>query len=392
MRITVLTDDRIGPAMAGSALRAWELGRVLEAAGHQVRLGGGPGSESPSEGGPAVASGAALRGAEVILSPPWNLPPLALLRRRVLILDGVTPLLAELDTMLESPGVRHRRKTARARLPLALARADAVLAAGEAQAEWWREALERARRPGVPVLHVPFGIPADDPPPEVWGPAELPDDWAVVLWWGGVWPWLDLETLLAARARLGGAPLALVIPATARPGGFAPAMDRETLLHMAGRHGLEPPQVIPLETWLPYAQRYRLLNRATLLAVLHHGGREAELAFRTRALDGIWAGVPLLLSEGGAVAELAREHGWGAVAPVHDPKAVAAAMELMASEREQLRCRSAIAATREDWRWPQVARPLVKILSKLPASPRRSLALPAVAAAVELAGLGNRRW
>ncbi len=392
MRITVLTDDRVGPAMAGSALRAWELGRVLAAAGHRVRVGGGRGSEAPGPGGPTVTVGAPLRHAEAILSPPWNLPPLAFLGKRILIVDGVTPLLAELNATLDTPEIRRRRATARARLPLVLARADAVLAAGEAQAAWWHDVLERAGRPGVPVLDVPFGIPEDDPPQEVWSPPDLPDDWAMVLWWGGVWPWLDLETLLAARARLGDAPLALVVPATARPGGFAPAMDRETLLHMAQRHGLKPPQVLPLETWLPYAQRHRLLNRATLLAVLHHPGEEAKLAFRTRALDGVWAGVPLLLSEGGAVAELTRELGWGAVVPVHRPKAVAAAMELMASEREQLRCRKAIAASRDDWRWPRVAEPLVRTLPRLPLVPRRRLALPSLAAGLELAGLRSRRW
>ncbi|NOZ93281.1 MAG: glycosyltransferase family 4 protein, partial [Acidobacteria bacterium] len=279
-----------------------------------------------------------------------------------------------------------------ARLPLALARADAVLAAGEAQVAWWRQALHGAGRPEVPVLDVPFGIPDEDPPPESWSPPGLPEGWAIVLWWGGVWPWLDLDTLLAARARLGEAPLSLVVPVTARPGGFARAMDRETLLRMAGRHGLEPPQVLPLETWLPYAQRHRLLNRATLLAVLHHPGEEARLSFRTRALDAVWAGVPLLLSEGGAVAELSREHGWGAVAPVHDPKAVAAAMELMASEREQLRCRKAIAKSRGDWRWPRVAEPLIRILPQLPVAPRRRLALPALRAALELAGLRTRSW
>ncbi len=391
MRIIVLTDDRVGPAMAGSALRAWELARVLVRAGHEVSVGGGPGSEPPADDGPAVRVGAPLGGTDAVLSPPWNLPPRAFLGRRLLIVDGVTPLLAELDAMLDAPEIRRRRATARARLPLALARADAVLAAGEAQGAWWRQALERAGRPGVPVLQLPFGIPEEDPPPESWSPPGLPEDWAMVLWWGGVWPWLDLDTLLAARARLGEAPLGLVVPVTARPGGFARAMDRDTLLRMAERHGLEPPEVLPLESWLPYAQRHRLLNRATLLAVLHHPGEEARLSFRTRALDGVWAGVPLLLSEGGAVAELTREHGWGAVAPVHDAKAVAAAMELMASEREQLRCRGAIAAGRDQWRWPRVAEPLVRILPKLPVASRRRLPLPALSAALELAGLRTRR-
>ena len=38
MRVLFLTDDRLGPAMAGSALRAWELANALAGAGHDVRL------------------------------------------------------------------------------------------------------------------------------------------------------------------------------------------------------------------------------------------------------------------------------------------------------------------------------------------------------------------
>jgi len=41
MRVLVLTDDLVGPEMAGSALRAWELARVLLGAGHEVVLSAG---------------------------------------------------------------------------------------------------------------------------------------------------------------------------------------------------------------------------------------------------------------------------------------------------------------------------------------------------------------
>ncbi len=387
MRITVLTDDRLGPVMAGSALRAWELGRVLEAAGHEVTVCGASGSVTPGGDGPPVSARPGR--AEVVLSPPWNLPPAGFLGRALLVLDGVTPLPAELDAMPASPVVRRRRRTALARLPLALARADAVLAAGPHQEAWWREALVRAGRPGVPVIQVPFGVPVGDPPVERDEVEGVPRDWAVVLWWGGVWPWLDLETLLEARARLGRVPVSVVVPTAARPGGPAPGVDREALGLMAGRHGLEVPEVVAMDRWVPYAERHRLLNRASLLVVLHHPGEEARLAFRTRALDGVWAGVPLVVTEGGAVADLTRERGWGAVVPAHRPKAVAAALELMLTEREQMRCRGALAEDRESWRWSRVAAPLVELLPDLPRVPRRGLLVPGLRAAAAIAGLGG---
>ena len=385
----MLTDDRVGPAMAGSALRAWELARVLLRAGHDVRVAGAPGSTAPVPNGPEVVHRPRWAWPQVVLSPPWNLPLRAFLGRRRLVVDGATPLLAELAAMPASRLVRRRRRTARARLPLALAHADAVLAAGRAQAAWWRQRLDGAGRREAPVLNVPFGLPEVDPPAEADEIAGVPAGWAVVLWWGGVWPWLDLDTLLAARALLGDAPVAVVVPTARRPGAPAVSFDATALLERAAAHGLAPPRVVALDRWIPYAERHRILRRAAVVAVLHRPGEEAELSFRTRALDAVWAGVPLLLSEGGAVAATAQRLGWGAVAPALKPQAAAEALARLLSEPEQRRCRSAIASTRGDWSWPAVAAPLVETLPRLPATARTSLLGAALRAAFVLIGRGS---
>jgi glycosyltransferase involved in cell wall biosynthesis len=159
---------------------------------------------------------------------------------------------------------------------------------------------------------------------------------------------------------------------------------------MTERLGLAPPQVVALEEWIPYPERHRILHRTSLLAVLHHPGREAELSFRTRALDGVWGEVPLLLTEGGEVARLARVHGWGAVVPPHDPAATAAALEVLLSEREQMRCRSALARCRSQWRWSRVIQPLEEALPELPRIRRGSLLTASLAAAFAL--LGRPSW
>jgi hypothetical protein len=388
MRILVLTDDRVGPTMAGSAVRAWELSRALERAGHSVLLKAAEGSKPPRADGPELVEKSPWRWAEAVLSPVWSLPPRAFLGDHVLIADGVTPLLAELESLPPTVRVVRRRRTARARLPLVAARADAILAAGPAQLEWWSGRV--SRRFGLPLLNVPFGIP--DPPPELAHDQipGVPEGWAVVLWWGGVWPWLDLETLLAARARLGSVPVSLVVPTAARPGGSAPSLSAHELAMAARRHRLEPPQVVSLDRWVPYSERHRILNRSTLVAVLHRSGDEAALSFRTRALDGVWAGVPLLLSEGGEVARLARMHGWGAVVPPGDVPATAAAMQLLLGEREQLRHRTALFASREQWTWPQVIEPLIRTLATLPVVRRGSVALAMAGAALTMVS-PNRR-
>jgi glycosyltransferase involved in cell wall biosynthesis len=383
MRVLVLTDDVVGPAMAGSALRAWELSRVLLNAGYEVVLSAAPESSHPEGHGPPVITRPPWRWADAVLSPPWCLPPRAFIGKHLLVVDGATPLLAELAASPSTPKTRHRRRTAGARLPLVAARADAILVASIDQARWWSDRL--ADRKDVPLIEVPFGIPETDPDPESDSIAGVPSGWSAILWWGGVWPWLDLDTLLAARARLDLARVSVVVPTAARPGGGI-HMTTGDLEAAAARHGLQQPAVVPLEHWIPYAERHRILNSSAILAVLHRPGPETELSFRTRALDGLWSGVPLLLSEGGAVSRTANSRGWGAVVPTGDPKLAAAAIDLLLSARSQQRCRETLAAHRDDWRWSTVAQPLVDALPGLPAVARGALMPAALRTLAVLAG------
>jgi glycosyltransferase involved in cell wall biosynthesis len=383
MRVLVLTDDLVGPAMAGSAFRAWELARVLLGAGHEVVLSAAAGSAHPEGHGPPVVDRPPWRWADAVLAPPWCLPPRAFLGDHVLVVDGVTPLLAELEAFPTTREIARRRRTAGARLPLVISRADGILVAGEEQTAWWSDRL--GNRAGVPLIEVPFGIPETDPSSDVDAVDGVPVGWPVVLWWGGVWPWLDLETLLAARARLGTARVSVVVPTAERPGSGV-ALTTRDLEAAAARHGLQKPAVVALERWIPYAERHRILNRSAVLAVLHHPGPETELSFRTRVLDGLWAAVPLLLSEGGAAARTANAEGWGAVVPPGDAKLAAAALDLLLGDRSQDRCRALLATARDRWRWSVVAQPLVDALPGLSTTSRRNLVPAVLRAASVLAG------
>jgi len=379
MKVLVLTDDVVGPSMAGSAYRAWELGLALERAGHAVSIAAAQGSTPPADAGPTLVKRPDWSDAEAVVAPPWSLPLRAFLPGHLLVVDGITPLLAELDFIAPSAAVERRRRTAAARLPLVAARADAILTGGPAQVEWWSEKVRG--RFGLPFLNVPFGIPDRPPEPEAGSVPSVPSHSAMVLWWGGVWPWLDLETLLAARARLGSAPISVVVPTATRPDGAQTGITSDKLYEMARRHGLKPPRVVALENWIPYHDRHIVLNRASLVAVLHQASEEAALSFRTRALAAVWAGVPLLLSEGGEASRQARENGWGGVVGTGDPRAAAAAMELLLGEREQARCRLAISKSRDKWTWSRVTEPLVSALGEPPNIPRRPL-IPAALRAI----------
>lgn len=385
MRILALTDDRLGPAMAGSALRAWELSNALANAGHEVRLTAASGSSKPHESPVELVQSPCWGWAEAVVAPPWSLHLPAFTGNHLLVVDGATPLLAELQAMPSTPAIRRRRRTAASRLPLVVARAHAVMVAGAAQHDWWQTILHR--RPEVPILEVPFGIQENDPPEDSADVIGVPRDWAVVLWWGGVWPWLDFDTLLAARARLGRVPISIVVPTATRPGGSLAQFTANDLNRMAARYALSAPEVVPLEHWAPYNERHLTLNRTSVMAFLHRASPEAELSFRTRAMDALWSSTPMLLSAGGEVARLADALGWGEVVEPGSPVAVSDALTRLLEPEEQTRRRAAISEHRDHWRWSRVSVPLIEALGSLSEVPRRALAPALPRAALALAGV-----
>ncbi len=389
MKVLVLTDDRLGPSMAGSALRAWELANALAAADQEVRLAAGRHSSKPNESSVELIDSPDWSWPEVVVAPPWSLHLPAFAGNHALIIDGATPLIAELEAMPSTATVRRRRRTAAARLPLVAARAHAVLVAGSAQREWWRSLLHR--RPEIPIIEVPFGIPNIDPPAEFTEIIGVPKDWSVVLWWGGVWPWLDFDTLLAARARLGNVPVSIVVPTATRPGGTVAQFTANDLNRMAARYALSAPAVVPLEHWAPYDERHLVLNRAAVMAFLHRPSPEAELSFRTRAMDALWSVTPMLLSAGGEVAHLAEALGWGEVVEPGSPVAVSNALLRLLEPEEQQRRREAIREHRDHWRWSRVAEPLVEALPTVSDTPRRALAPAIVRAGAAMLGLKPSR-
>ena len=78
---------------------------------------------------------------------------------------------------------------------------------------------------------------------------------------------------------------------------------------------------------MPADRRYDLLRDVDLLVAPHRPSLETRLALRTRFLDALAAGTPVVATEGGAVARLLAEHHAGWVVPPEDPAALAAALE-----------------------------------------------------------------
>jgi len=395
-RIIVLTRDPTGPALGGNAIRATELARVLAAHGDVTLAAPG----EPAEAGLPFAHAdwdarrpselrALLRGADAIVATPQSPGIQAELRRSGarLVLDLYDPYpLAVLEAYRGAPALRRRVHTTLTvdAFTEALRAAHHVICASERQRDLWlglmlgAGLLRAGNYDGDPTLRgridvVPTGVstaplPAGRPIRDRLPQIAAEDD--VVLWYGGLWNWVDPVTAVRAMPELrehrAGAKLVLLgrVPAAAHQSGMA-----ERARALAGELGLEDRSVFFLDAIVPYAERGAWLREADCAISTHLADLETRFAFRSRILDFIWAGLPVVCTRGDALSELVEREGLGAAVPPGDASAVAAALaRVLATGRDAYAAGFVRAAGELDW--PTLAEPLVRFVTGHATPPR----------------------
>jgi glycosyltransferase involved in cell wall biosynthesis len=211
---------------------------------------------------------------------------------------------------------------------------------------------------------VPFGLPpeppaaaAPDPVREMFPAIDVQD--IVLLWGGGVWNWLDaptaIDAVLEVNARRQGSPAVhLVFMGVGRPGD--PDLDAmratASMLDHLRSTGQEGNLVHVNRGWVPYHERGRWLASSDAAIAAHHDHLETRFAFRTRLLDAVWAGLPIVTTQGDELSATVQREAIGTVAPPGDHQALADAIErlvLDSSALESARARTRVLASRLTW-------------------------------------------
>lgn len=396
-RVLVVSSEPVGAQMAGPSIRALELARALSAH-HEVSLA----APSPSEvDDPRIALvdagfidydalSAAVAAADVVVAQ--ELPARLLTRLPSLgtrfVADLYNPTVFE---VLEAgrdkePAARRRQQRNVALSAIAhLAAADHVVCASEKQRDLWLGVMAAAGLVDLdaydvdPSLRsvidvVPFGIPAvppaagEEPPIRARFPDIAPGD-HVVLWGGGVWNWLDAETvvdaigLLEGRRGGRGPRTHLVIMGMGRPSSErldAMSSGDRFLAHLAAS-GLEGQLVHVNHGWVPYDERGGWLLESDVGISSHRDHLETRFAFRTRVLDYLWAGLPVVATRGDTLADLVESHGLGVTVPPQDPAALAAGLAAVLGDASRLAAaREAVRALAPAYRWDTSVLPLAR--------------------------------
>ncbi len=387
--ILIITDDVLTERMAGPAIRAWEIAGSLSEDHEVVLATTSPVCESHSARFKTEAADPARfveleAWCDVVLVQGYVLERVPAVREtnKVMIVDLYDPIFLEdleLNRSLPEPD-RIRQITDAVRVfEVQAARGDFFLCASEKQRDLWMGFLAASGRVNPanyerdPSLRnlldvVTFGLP-DDPPhhaaPALRGVVDgIGRDDEIVLWGGGVYDWLDPVTAIRAidRVRRSRPGVRLFFLGVKHPSPFA----QESRALVAARTtaaelGLTGTHVFFNEGWIPYAGRADYLLEADIGLSLHPDHVETAYSFRTRILDCIWAGLPIVATGGDSFAELIDREGLGTIVPAEDVEAVAdAVVELLADthRREECRRRAAIVAPR--FAWSAVLEPLIR--------------------------------
>ncbi|WP_291810534.1 glycosyltransferase [Cellulomonas sp.] len=387
-RVLVVTGEPLLERMAGPAIRAWEIARVL-APEHDVRLLSTAGARVTSDDFEVVhATGKALREqtdwADVIVFQGFLLEGAPWLKdsSKILVADAYDPMHLEQLEQAKDLGPTGRatsiRETTRV-LNEQLRRADYVLCASDKQRDFWLGQLAGQGRLNAAVYDedasldsligvVPFGI-SEDPPVQkrhaIKGevPGIGPDD-KVILWGGGVYNWFDPLTLVRAVDRLKDRrpDVRLYFLGLKHPNPGVPDMRVAwDLRQLSDSLGLTDRHVFFNEGWVPYAERADYLLDADLGVSTHFHHVETAFSFRTRILDYLWAGLPIVATAGDTFGTLITEHGLGATVPAEDVDALERALETYLYDDEAIaQARSNVRVFAQDYRWSRVLAPLVE--------------------------------
>ncbi len=408
-KIVVATADTLSAKMAGPAIRAWQIAAHL-ATEHDVRLVTTSTCDVSGDGFVASAAGAGdlaehAAWCEVVVAQGNVLHehPVLAGPGHVVVADMYDPAhLEQLEQAKDKGDLRpHVVHASRAIINGQLLRGDFLLCASERQRDFWLGALASLGRVNTAVYDadpslrslvdtVPFGLPGE-PPRRTRAAVKgvLPGIGAgdeLLLWGGGVYNWFDPLTLIRAVdwLRSDRPAVRLLFLGMRHPNPKVPEMGMASAARaLSADLGLTGTHVFFNEEWVDYADRQNYLLDADVGVSTHLDHVETQLSFRTRVLDYLWAGLPVVTTAGDALADLVSARGLGVAVPAGDVDALAAALgRVLGDVAFRDECRANVAALAPEFAWPVVLAPLLAFCR----APRRAPDLVAAGVARTIGG------
>ena len=388
-KVLLISNDVIGERMAGPGIRFWEFAKALSG-DFQVSLAV-PNEDHPAGRGFAAYSYGRNEGrlrelassADVIVFQGFILHNYPFLTKLgvPLVVDVYDPFVLENmqirahETMLERERIHGSDLAV---LNSQLWAGDFFLCASEKQRDFWLGMLLALNRVNPYTYDsdetlrtlidvVPFGLPST--PPEHTRQVlkgvykTIGQDDKVILWGGGIWDWFDPRTLIKAMANIAARrdDVKLFFMGTKHPNPLIPQMQAtDQAIQLSQDLGLYDKFVF-FNEWVPYQERQSYLLEADVGVSLHLDHLETRFSFRTRLLDYIWAGLPIVTTRGDSMSELVEQHNLGKVVNYGDVGQVAEALlELLGTPNLREVYRPGFEEVRGQFTWERTVEPLAR--------------------------------
>jgi len=257
---------------------------------------------------------------------------------------------------------------------------DFFFCASERQRDYWLGWLHAQKRINPhtynqdPTLRqlidvVPFGLPNREPiknTPVLKGvhPGIFEND-QLILWSGGLWDWLDPLTLIHALSELATQypNLKLYFMGTRHPNPIVQGMKMpDQAIALSQELGVYNKSVF-FGDWVAYEERVNYLLEADLAVIAHPAHIETRFSNRTRVLDCIWTGLPIITTEGDAMADWVRDENLGLTVPAGDVQALSNAIRQMLTMGGRNAFKQSFDNLRAQLSWDKVVAPLANFCS-----------------------------
>ena len=402
-QVLLICNDTIGHKMAGPAIRCMELAKALSSqfdvvvSAQNLDVTFVPPFAVVPATLEAVEAAAGRADVIVIQGDALRRYPTLLKTEAVLVADLYCPI--PLEYHMSSHGVAEdvRLRTGwyvAQLMQQQLFYADHFLCASDRQKDFWVGALTMAGRinalsmpDGVRtaleqiISCVPFGLPdvrpiANGSPLRTkFGIAE--DDFLMV-WGGGIYEWFDPLTIIRAVAELDrqGLKAHLVFLGVKHPNPGINEHDRVSdAVNLARELGVLDRLVHFNFGWIDYHIRHEYLLDADVGVSAHLDNAETRYSFRTRMLDYLWCGLPILATRGDEFGDMAGGGPLGVAIDYEDSEAWCVAIRRMMTDAGFVaECRANVERVRVRYTWSRVTEPLADVCRRVLPSPDRAYA------------------
>lgn len=392
-KLLLITGDPLGSQMAGPGIRCVSLAKSLANNGFQVKLITTQSVEKISGLDIYHVSSKDNQAfshfhdwADVVIFQALAFDDFPGLRKssKLLVADAYAPVV--LESLARFSGLRGYR----ARLILSQAgriqreqvlRSDVLICANENQRLYYLGALIANQGLSFDqyfddenlsnrIVTVPFGL-SESPPVHrkqvlkgVVPGISMNDK--VVLWSGGIYEWFDVETLIQAFNQLKQTSPEIKLYFQ---GGKHPNTDISEMpvvaraKRLASELGLLDKTIFFNDSWVSLEDRENYLMEADLGVTSHFDSLETTFAFRTRMLDYIWAGLPVVTTQGDFFAKEVQRLELGVVTKFSDPEDLSKSIRgLLEDDDYYAQARKELISLRASYYWDTIVVPLIQAI------------------------------